>query len=344
MRYFKSGRLPILEDGNVDIKDGVLRGVVLAKEGEAKGHDLWLDGEFLAKWTAFAQEYPRGLKVRFGHPSMSNDALGTEVGRMKNIRLEDDQIKGDLYLYESADLSPTVPNAREWILAMAVEDPDAIMMSIVFQSGEPRVKEDDDRKYAEPISAEAVDLVDQGAATDALFSFKLNPHAFAVQAEQILGQHKPLDRWLSKNPEKAIQFLQNRYSMNQPKFSLLGWFQGKDQSVDLDEESKEKLNALEAKVTDLSTIADVAQAKADEAEAKVAELTAQIQDMESAKVELAEKLSESEKEVKFFKTNFEALGLNKETMPVQDGNDQFADSKTDGLTYYSTEIDPLAQK
>ena len=63
---------------NVDKENEVLHGVQITLEGEAKGHGVWLDRAFC---EAVAEQGnamgDAGVKVRFGHPAMCSDALGT---------------------------------------------------------------------------------------------------------------------------------------------------------------------------------------------------------------------------------------------------------------------------
>jgi hypothetical protein len=257
-RFLKSGRISFAaakENGSrVNFESRTITDVIMCQVGEAKGHGVHLEQSFIEAGIAYANKHHAsiGLKCRFGHPAMSNDALGTEVGRFKNFRVVDDKMVADLHIYQSANLSPTHPGAGDWILSMADEDPAAIMCSIVFVPGKkyqyddhgnkfylkvnyadygPRYNtEDPNQKFdpSKPIFIElkelmATDLVDYGAATDKLFSAIANPDKFAVIATQFLDEHPKIAEFLLQKPEKLQEFLntyqglKNQFQTNNSK-------------------------------------------------------------------------------------------------------------------------------
>ena len=66
---------------NVDKENEVLHGVQITLEGEAKGHGVWLDRAFCEDVADAGNSMgDAGVKVRFGHPAMCSDALGTYLG------------------------------------------------------------------------------------------------------------------------------------------------------------------------------------------------------------------------------------------------------------------------
>lgn len=239
-RLFKSERISFaasVESGaHVDQENRIITDVILCQVGEAKGHGVHLEQSFIEAGIAYAKKHHSkiGMKCRFGHPAMSNDALGTEVGRYHNFRVVEDKMVADLHIYKSANLSPTHPGAGDWILSMAEEDPNAIMCSIVFKPGRHYqydsagqkiyVREYDQdgtwvsanpkmKTYVELKELWATDLVDEGAATDKLFSAIANPDKFAVIATQFLDEHPKIAEWLGQNPEKLQGFLQKYQSL-----------------------------------------------------------------------------------------------------------------------------------
>jgi hypothetical protein len=148
----------------------------------------------------------------------------------------------DLHVYKSANLSPTHPGVGDWILSMADEDPSAIMTSIVFKADhnyqyapngkafevEPdwshsrnrwkSTSKDYEYNPNEPVYVAMAelwgnDLVDEGAATDKLFSAIANPDKFAVIATQFLDEHPKIAEWLGSNPEKLEGFLTKYQSL-----------------------------------------------------------------------------------------------------------------------------------
>lgn len=241
-RFLKSGRISFAASkatgSRVNFEDRVITDVIMCQVGEAKGHGVNLEQSFIEAGIAYANKHHSkiGLKCRFGHPAMSNDALGTEVGRFRNFRVVDDKMVADLHIFNSANLSPTHPGAGDWILSMADEDPNAIMCSIVFTPGkkyqyddegnkyylkvvytdfgvkwdteDPKQKYDPSKKvYVELKELWATDLVDEGAATDKLFSALANPDKFAVIATEFLNEHPQIAEFLESNPEKLQEFI-----------------------------------------------------------------------------------------------------------------------------------------
>jgi hypothetical protein len=244
-RFLKSGRISFAaakENGSrVNFESRTITDVIMCQVGEAKGHGVHLEQSFIEAGIAYANKHHAsiGLKCRFGHPAMSNDALGTEVGRFKNFRVVDDKMVADLHIYQSANLSPTHPGAGDWILSMAEEDPNAIMCSIVFVPGEEYQYDEEGNKfyiaqnkkkynpenkvYTELQELWATDLVDDGAATDKLFSAIANPDKFAVVATQFLDEHPKIAEFLMQKPEKLQEFLntyqglKNQFQTNNSK-------------------------------------------------------------------------------------------------------------------------------
>lgn len=179
----------------VDRAARVLRGVILASEGPFREPEP--RGEFNTKSLEMVCEMggakPSGLKARFGHPDMSSDALGTFVGRHKNCRMstvtvtldggEKKRLKcvrADTHLAEAAFDSPK-GNLADYIMTLAEEDPEALMLSLVLEPREEyRLEKDGSRKKDAdgnplpplwyPEKLHACDFVDQGAATDSLLA------------------------------------------------------------------------------------------------------------------------------------------------------------------------------
>lgn len=121
-----------------------LRGVQIVLEGEAKGHGVWLDRAFCeAVAEAGNATGEAGLKVRYGHPSMCADAIGTELGRAHNFRVSEftrtvdgapaecAAVVADVAILKSAHSAPQGDIARH-VLEVAAEDPSQFGMSIVF--------------------------------------------------------------------------------------------------------------------------------------------------------------------------------------------------------------------
>ncbi|REE01139.1 hypothetical protein [Marinoscillum furvescens] len=243
-RWFKSERVTF-GTSNIDAENGVLSGVIMCQVGEALGHGVHLEQSFIEDGIKKANENfkKKGMKARFGHPSMSNETLGSEMGRFKNFRVEDDKMVADLHLFDSANLSPTHPGMKDWMISQASEDPEAIMCSIVFkplyeyqydednkrvniwycdkkgiwnrcrnQNGEMTHYDPKKDLFVEMDDIYFCDIVDQGAATDKLFSANFNSDKFSVIATEFLNDNPNIDDFIRDNPEKLFEFLHSRHA------------------------------------------------------------------------------------------------------------------------------------
>lgn len=115
---------------------GLIRGVSVVSRGEALGHDMWLDIEFLAQTEqAINDAGAAGIKSRFTHPGLSGDGLGRLVGRIKDGRTVGDQTFGDLHISETSRTTPD-GDLGEYIMNLAEKEPDLFGTSIVFSADE----------------------------------------------------------------------------------------------------------------------------------------------------------------------------------------------------------------
>ena len=166
---------------------GVINGASIITRGEALGHDLWVDADFLSDVTAAGNAKNFGLKARFTHPGLSSDGLGTYLGKVHNLRTEGDQVIGDLHFQESATKTPD-GNLAEYVMQLAEDAPEDFGISIVFDhdaaaselhtlentQGGRFVSPDEDNKnnypHARLAQLRAADVVDSPAANpDGLF-------------------------------------------------------------------------------------------------------------------------------------------------------------------------------
>lgn len=149
---------------SVDVENEVLKGVQITLEGEALGHGIWLDREFCEAVAAAGNATGDvGLKVRYGHPGMCSDAIGTELGRAKNFRVVEVErtatvdnepvnkkaagVIADVYLLKSAHSAPQGDIAKH-VLDMAAEDPKQFGQSIVFTYADYVVKDADGNRHS----------------------------------------------------------------------------------------------------------------------------------------------------------------------------------------------------
>jgi hypothetical protein len=124
---------PIVRDGG-QFEAGLIRGVSLCTRGEALGHYVWLDKEFIASVSDTGRSAAKGIKARFTHPSLSGDGLGTFLGRFLNHRLSDDgnQAIADLHFSQAAHKTPD-GDLAEYVMDLAEADPEAFGTSIVYE-------------------------------------------------------------------------------------------------------------------------------------------------------------------------------------------------------------------
>lgn len=169
--------------GKIDTENEVLHDVQITLEGEALGHGVWLDREFCEAVAAAGNATGDvGLKVRYGHPAMCSDAIGTELGRAKNFRVVDIDrtidgktvkcagVIADVHLLKSAHAAPQGDIAKH-VLETAAEDPKQFGQSIVFTYADWVVKDADGNRHsyneevAKPLSE------DEAAARDGLIYY-----------------------------------------------------------------------------------------------------------------------------------------------------------------------------
>lgn len=162
---FSASELPAKRLGEIDAEKEVLHDVQITLEGEAKGHGIWLDRKFCEDVAAQGNQTGEvGLKVRYGHPAMCSDAIGTELGRAKNFRVADVErtidgqtvkcagVVADIHLLKSAHSAPQGDIAKH-VLETAKEDPGQFGQSIVFTYADWKVKDADgnDHSYKEEV-------------------------------------------------------------------------------------------------------------------------------------------------------------------------------------------------
>jgi hypothetical protein len=302
---FKSNPYPLsFTDDQIDVEAGILRGVVMCEVGPAKGHGVELEQQFIDALAAYADKHLNsglGLKARFGHPAMSDSTMGSQMGYFKNIRKDGTQLKGDLHLLASADLSPKAPKMREWVLSMAQEATEFIMSSIVFRASglyqrDPETNEAVELKADEkgdvmtqfddqPVfvdfneekgaTLQYTDLVEAGAATNSLFSAEMNPKMYAVRAIEFVRENEDILAYLQKHPETLNKFASELGIAAAPKKANL-FQQFKEMFQDADEQQdttadnlQNELSTAQATIKDLETQLATATAAQETAEASL---------------------------------------------------------------------------
>lgn len=232
----------------IETEDGVLRNVLLCQAMQPKGaaghvelYNGYLDQykhvpvitgqDFIDQLYELSKGFrEKGLKVRFGHPAMCEQEAGMHCGWVRNIRVEGDGIVGDIHLADFADLSPK-GNLKSYVLKAAAEDPEALMMSIVFSpgayyylhNGEKRefddlyllqedpdfflLPEDEQVIYEMPKAWHYTDFVSEGANTNNLFRSANGEPMSADLVTRFLDDNPQIFEILTKSPEIVPGFL-----------------------------------------------------------------------------------------------------------------------------------------
>ena len=340
-RWMSSGYLQSAPTGGVDEEKGIIEGISVCTVGEAKGHGVNLDSEFIQRVTELGAAKRNGLKARFGHPNMCSTALGTFIGRFKNFRQVDGQVKADLFLSNEAKSTPH-GDLYTYVLGMAKNEPDMFGTSIVFTPGELYRRDKDGEKV--PVSGElagseddpvfvecselhACDTVDEPAANDGLFS-RFSNETIAGQMTEFLDLNPSVWEAILENP--SILEVLSKYGNKFDEF-INRYRSYREQSEEDIMSDKEK---AEAEATAKALEAEEAEKKRLQEETDAAELAdkeektaAELAEKEAAEKEAEEK-SKKEKEP-------ESEGLSRdEFVAVADefGNDVAVQIMRDGGT------------
>ena len=332
-KWFKSDPYGLqFDEGQIDEEAGVLKDVVMCQEGEAKGHGFHMEGEFISDLVKYDKKHHKnsGLKARFDHPGMCDGTMGSQLGKFKNFRVREAEVIdtdsnekkqvfqaiADLELLDSADLSPTRPSMKSWVLSMAKESPDFLMSSIVFRFTSYYQRDEKGKKkyvytYEEYEDENGVireryvrpdeelgkvfiefgdggrhyytDLVEAGAATGELFSAQFNSEKFGVQILEWLRERPEIVSALQNNPARIIKFCnQLNIKIQRPMGSLKEYFFGTsdnetDQPDDV-KQFKKELDEVRKEVKQLQKERDVLKVSLQKAE----------QERDSLKVKVAE--------------------------------------------------------
>ena len=193
----KTSTTPAVDRDGGDQGAGLIRGVAIITRGEALGHGVWIDREFLHQSADAINAADRGLKSRFTHPGLSGDGMGKYLGRVRGASVDGDVVRGDLHISKTAHETPD-GNLAEYVMDLAEIEPDMFGLSIVFSSDPETEREHAANNETSPDPANAanlpharladiraVDVVDEPAA---------NPSGLFHRGDEIAGE---ADRLLS---------------------------------------------------------------------------------------------------------------------------------------------------
>lgn len=341
--------------GAADKDEGILRDVQITLEGEAKGHDVYLDREFCEQVVEAGNATgDAGVKVRFGHPAMCSDALGTYLGRAKNFRMTDVTRKdsgekasgviADVYLDKNAD-------RYEWVMNMSESAPDSFGMSIVFTYGDYIVKDADGNRHSykeecyredgsfkgydavtdwEKQSADGKiyvtlaklhgsDFTDTPAATDGVFS----DESLASQASTMLEENPQLREMLLSHPKNVVEFLKRN-----DLFDAVGNALESARVSGLQAAKDKEIASLNAQILELrdkiaddaalkSAFAEIDQLKSvnDETEKKLASALADVERLNGEIGTMQKELAEARDQLSAWESHASAHGANVNTPP-----------------------------
>jgi hypothetical protein len=237
-KWMSSGFVQAAPTGEINEEKGIIEGVTVCTVGEAQGHGVHLDSEFIQTVAELGGDKKQGLKARYGHPNMCSTALGTFLGRFKNFR-EGRTIRegeeracaiADLFLSNEAKNTPQ-GDLHSYITGMAKNEPDMFGTSIVFTPGRTYKRTEKGKKiyhpgwspdgdetgeehqarrdewettggplYVECEELHGCDAVDEPAANEGLFSRFSNETA-AGQITEFLDLHPQIFKAITDNPE-----------------------------------------------------------------------------------------------------------------------------------------------
>jgi hypothetical protein len=118
--------------GRIDDDAGILHGVSLIQQGEARGHGVQVDQTTLSEVLKACGRFKSGVKVKLTHGGNAGDI----VGIIKNARMNDEgnKVVGDMHLMA------THPK-RNYLLELARTAPDTFGLSISFEKNPPLITE-----------------------------------------------------------------------------------------------------------------------------------------------------------------------------------------------------------
>lgn len=226
----------VQQNVNVDADNGILKNVEIAKFGKNK-NDSYFSEEFLNDLVANGNAQKNGVKSRFGHPNMCATSLGTFIGRFKEFELREQKVYANLYLdpiTKDVQVEGKGISMFDYIVKMAASNPDMFGNSIVVMCDWEMIQLENEEGKKEMVESLILkefvssDLVDDPAATDALFSS--NPNDLGVIVTSFLDDNPEIFDTINKNPNILQDFFEryfnyaNRKSLNTFNMSKTDFF------------------------------------------------------------------------------------------------------------------------
>ena len=161
-RYFST-----IAEGKIDRANGVISGVSVVTEGEAKGWGIKIDHKTLETVLSCAKEFSSGVKVKFRHKMTGEfqSVVDEVAGVLKNFSIDGNKLRADFHFLKSLPAE-----TKEKVFEMAEVMPDQFGFSIVFSGVS---EEKNGHKFARCSDLLSTDLSDNPAANpDGLFEQK----------------------------------------------------------------------------------------------------------------------------------------------------------------------------
>lgn len=108
---------------------GLIRGFAVITRGEALGHGLWIDDDFLDQVVAASKG--KTFRSRLAHPGLSSDGITSKLGQGMDYRRDGDTVRGDLHFTKASHETPDGDLAK-YVMNLAEETPEDFGASIVF--------------------------------------------------------------------------------------------------------------------------------------------------------------------------------------------------------------------
>ena len=150
---FQMGVRPV---GSVDEKQMVIHDVAVCIQGEALGHGVWLDEEFIKAVVDQGNAAENGLLCHFGHEDSNASRIKNYMGVFSNFvekPAKDHEGADCIGAYADIKFSKTAKEMSDnvdWVIKLARERPDALGLSIVFDVADYKVKTaDGDLRWSE---------------------------------------------------------------------------------------------------------------------------------------------------------------------------------------------------
>jgi hypothetical protein len=170
----------------VDVDKGIIYGVSAMQMVQPKGHPVAVDQATLEAIARLGNARIEGIKSHFKHRDVEagEDALGTQVARVRNFRVVGDKVLCDVHMLASSKISPN-GNLHDYVLKFASESPEDFGLSVIMRfarawkmaNGSEVIAKTKpsgattELPFARPSKLSSLDFVDDPAANeDGLFS------------------------------------------------------------------------------------------------------------------------------------------------------------------------------